>query len=254
MWLIACLVTWSLFLGVTTGHDDELSPADLEDWGQCLAILTSDKASPSRIGLWNWQTTCTNWRPKIAARYGISTPQTPCVFCHPSFRNGHGLSLVTASEVVSDLLNQGVLDERDQYDPHGSSTPGDIVPGPVLDPETGVPAYEVRDLPGKGKGVIALRRIKRNETFLVDHPSILVTWSLIGLDWTKVQESLLENALNQLPNDTKKRVLGLSKANLVPGLPLSDLFKTNICGLLLGAGTPHVGLFTEFAVSHFERV
>jgi hypothetical protein len=151
-------------------------------------------------------------------------------------------------------LDQRALDVRDQYDLHGSSISGDIVPGPALDPETGIPAYEVRDLPGKGKGAIALRRIKRNETFLVDHPSILVTWSLIGLDWTETQESLLESALNQLPEGARKRALGLSKANLVPDLPLSDLFKTNICGLSLGAGAPHVGLFTEFAVSHFEPV
>jgi hypothetical protein len=123
-----------------------------------------------------------------------------------------------------------------------------------LEPESGIPAYEVRSLPGSGKGVISLRHIKRDEIFLLDHPTILIAWNLIGLFWDKTQESFLESALIHLPKDAKRRVLGLSRTNRVPGLPLCDLFKTNVCGFVLGDGTPHIGLFTEFAVSRFESV
>lgn len=254
MWLIVCLITWSVLSSVTTGYDNRNVLTEPESWGQCRALLTIDKFSPSRVDLRSQQPECKIWRPQLAARFNIPTLQTPCVFSQASFRNGHGLSLVTMSDVVSDLLDQGTLDERDQHDLDGSSSPPDIVPGPVLDPKTRIPAYEVRNLPGKGKGVIALRRIKQNETFLLDYPAVLVSWDLIGLSWTKTQEFLLESALNQLPEDARRRVLGLSKASLVPDLPLCDLFKTNICGLWLSTGAPHVGLFPEFAVSYFERV
>lgn len=254
MWLIVCLLTWSLLSIVTTGHGDRLSHAEPEPRLKCLAVLTSDKSSPIGTGPSSRPSECKIWRPKLAARSDIPTIQAPCVFSQASFRDGHGLSLLTTSEVVSDLLNQGVLDERDHYDPHGSLSPWDIVPGPVVDTETVIPAYEVRSLPGKGKGVIALRRIKQNETFLLDHPSILATLDVIGHSWTKAQESLLESALSHLPEDTRKRVLGLSSANLVPGLRLSDLVKTNVCGLFLRSGAFLIGLFTEFAVSYFERV
>ncbi|KAF5556958.1 mannose-6-phosphate isomerase [Fusarium mexicanum] len=155
--------------------------------------------------------------------------------------------------LASNLLSQGALDERDQYDSHGSSSPGDFVPGPVLEPGSGIPAYEVRSLPGSGKGVIALRSIKRDEAFLLDLPTILISWNLIGLFWDKTQESFLESALIHLPKDAKRRVLGLSRANLVPGLPLCDLFKTNVCGFVLGDETPHIGLFTEFAMEVVAR-
>ncbi|RBQ76610.1 hypothetical protein FVER14953_00272 [Fusarium verticillioides] len=247
MWLIVCLLTWGLLSGPAVGCDDEILISDSETWNQCLAILASDVFSPVQTGLQSQRIECKSLRPKIVAKSATSTPQTPCVFSHPSFRNGRGLVLVTTPEVASNLLSQGALDERDQYDPYGSSSPGDFVPGPVLEPESGIPAYEVRSLPGSGKGVIALRHIKRDEIFLLDHPTILIAWNLIGLFWDKTQESFLESALIRLPKDAKRRVLGLSRTDRVPGLPLCDLFKTNVCGFVLGDGTPHIGLFTEFA-------
>lgn len=250
MWLTVRLLIWGLLSSSAAGSGDEILVPQSSDRGWCHAILTSEKLCPAQTDLWSRQTECRSWRPIVAAKSAVpTTPHSHCVFSHPSFRDGHGLSIVTTSEVMSELLTHGVLDEREEHGPCSLSSPSDFMPGPVVDPGTGIPAYEVRRLPGRGKGAIALRLIKRNETLLLDYPTILAAWNVIGQSLDESHESLFGSAVNHLPAEARQRALGLSRAGLVPNLPLCDLLKTNVCGLVVGNGIPHVGLFSEFAVS-----
>lgn len=248
MWLFSFLLSWGLLSSFTLSQDDGVLFTDLDTWEPCLARFASDTSSSIRDDPWAQHPRCRNWRPRLADIPPESN-KTPCVFSQASFRDGHGLSLVTTSEVVLDLLEQGALDERDQCEFHGPASSSSFMQGPISHSDSNTPAYEVRSLPGKGEGIVALRRIEKDEVFLLDHPAILATWGLIAQPWSKVQESLLKRAVEQLPENTRKKVLGLSRANLVPGLPLCDLIATNVCALVLGSEAYHIGLFAEFAVS-----
>jgi hypothetical protein len=123
-----------------------------------------------------------------------------------------------------------------------------FTPGPVL--STGVPAYEVRDLPGKGKGVITLRRIEKGEVFMLDYPAILAAADFASAAWTKTQERLLQAAVSQLPRQTQRRVLDLARSqkDLDKDMALGDVFATNTCSVTLGDGGRYLGLFPEVSV------
>jgi hypothetical protein len=236
------ILSWG-FISVATAK----AQYDPQSWSQCLADLTTERISHACPSTLVQEPICRLWRPSLVEdpSQSLLTPRTPCLFSQATFYNGDGLSLVTTHEVVSDLLSHGVLDEVDQ----GFFSPV-TEPGHVKDAETEGRPYQVRTLPGKGQGVIALRHIKQNETLLLDHPAVLVAWSLTGMTWTETQESFLYAAVQNLPDHTRQRVLNLSSAGLVPGLPLSDIFKTNICGFSLGTEIqiPHLSLYPEFAV------
>ncbi len=88
-----------------------------------------------------------------------------CVFTFTSFRGGHGVSLIVTPEMAASIVNS--LDDsivpvhlRD----HPSS--------PLQDNKTGL-AYEVKDMPGRDRGVMAVRKIRNWETTMVGFPSII---------------------------------------------------------------------------------
>ncbi|KAH6691493.1 hypothetical protein F5X68DRAFT_229346 [Plectosphaerella plurivora] len=215
------------------------------------STVRSHGAGPN---MWTTQPRCITWTPRL----GPSTSSHPvehCIFTQAAFRYGHGVTIIASPGTASDLVGSGALSDTESYLPLSISPPRIFAPGPVFD-FSGVPAYEVRDLPGKGKGVIAVRRIEKGEVLMLDYPAILAAADFASAAWTKTQERLLQVAVSQLPRQTQRRVLDLamSQTDLDSDMAVGDVFATNTCSVVLGNGVRFLGLFPEVSRMNHDCV
>jgi hypothetical protein len=92
--------------------------------------------------------------------------------------------------------------------------------------ELGIPIFEVKDIPGKGRGIVALFSISRGTRILCEKPLITIQpMPLMEL------ERALATMLRALPKESQRQFLSLH--NNFPGRhPFSHTFKTNAlpCG------------------------
>src|SRR5690606_7441514 len=96
-----------------------------------------------------------------------TSPRTYCVFTSSHF-GSNGLSLIAEPKAASNLT------PTLEYIYHSSFPSSSSARNLNLEP-----AFEIRDVPGKGKGLIATRNIKAKETFLLDSASLIVEDSFI---------------------------------------------------------------------------
>lgn len=118
--------------------------------------------------------------------------------------------------------------------------------GPSIS-KPGRPAYAVEDLPGKGKGVIARRRIVKGEVFMVDYPALLVETGMMSELTPGMRKGVVKLAFENLPRETRAKVLDLAKST--GGDEVLDAFTTNSCNVFMADGEAHLGLFPEVSVS-----
>jgi hypothetical protein len=106
--------------------------------------------------------------------------------------------------------------------------------------------YEVQDLAGKGKGVIAKRSIQQGEIFMVSFPAVVLAEEFErGIEGMSGDDrlQLYEVAFNRLAN--KQRALSLAAS--AGGHPEEDIMKTNAFGIAIGSAQ-YSALFPEIAV------
>ena len=172
-----------------------------------------------------------SWAPWTHRPYCNGTADY-CVFTNAVVSGRRGVSLVTSPEVASSSTES--LEEAWAVAfPH---------------PEKGYdkPPYELRDVPGKGKGLVATRRIERDRVILIERPVVLMPAvpppGLAG----EQRAEVLRAAVEQLGRP--ELVLDLA-AKGTPGFsPVEDLIQTNGFGLMLDGGD-FAGVFPEVSVS-----
>lgn len=177
-----------------------------------------------------------------------------CQFSQSAFRDGLGISVITGPEKAADIVGTGALGSWKTTWQRQSQAQGQhraSQPGPVTDSEG--PAYDVHHVPEKGMGAVAKRLIAKGKIFMVDYPAVLVETSFFSPEISpQVRETLLTKAVKRLPEETRSKVLALSRSsgdgNRRPGDPLVEIMETNTCGVLLGDRIPHLGLFPEVSV------
>lgn len=86
------------------------------------------------------------------------------------------------------------------------------------------PAFEVRDVPGKGKGLVATRHIKAKETFLIDHASLVVRTGFLQDVDQDVMWAMLDEAVGRLVEPSVVRRLG--RMGRAPNV-VEDVLQTN---------------------------
>ncbi|MBE3048456.1 hypothetical protein IMZ48_39325, partial [Candidatus Bathyarchaeota archaeon] len=112
-----------------------------------------------------------------------------CVYANPSASGGAGIAVITTPSSLEKLK----VMERALGVPDTSEIP---------DP----PPYEVKDVPGKGKVLVATAPIKRGTRLLSSEPVMIVHRGFFNEISPENEEPLLEAAVKLLPEETQKRV------------------------------------------------
>ncbi|KAI1086166.1 SET domain-containing protein [Rostrohypoxylon terebratum] len=150
-----------------------------------------------------------------------------CVFTNSQHGNG-GISMITTPETAADsaeiLNDSGYTHTKSFVDSDADA------------------AFQVIDIPGKGKGVVARRQINRSEVIMADWASIIV-----DLDFpTSVKRiqgyRLLHVAIDQLSDPDL--VLQLARSSSFSADIVEDVLRTNAFSYTL-AGDPHMALYPK---------
>lgn len=112
---------------------------------------------------------------------------------------------------------------------------------------SGSPPYEVRDIVGKGKGLVAIRKIPRGEVFMVDYPAVVADVHFPRRVRQEEGRQLLREAIARLP--AAEEILSLARSSVNPDtVPVvEDVMKTNSFGVEI-AGNDYMALFPNIAV------
>lgn len=114
-----------------------------------------------------------------------------CIYANPTAAGGAGVVTITTTSSLEKLKAM----ERNLGNPDRSE-----IPNP--------PPYEIKDVPGKGKVIVATEPIKRGTRLLSSEPALIVHRNFFNETFPEKQEPLLEAAVKLLPAETQKRIYG----------------------------------------------
>ncbi|EAA28732.2 SET domain-containing protein [Neurospora crassa] len=127
-----------------------------------------------------------------------------CLFSFQNFRNGQGLSLIVSPTTAANLLGIGALDD-------------DPAPWASHVRKQRETPYQITDVKGKGKGVVATRSIKQGEILMVDVPALLISEEFLRETEREgkghLRRRMVKRGLEQLPESTRRKVLELQKGS-----------------------------------------
>ncbi|KJR87495.1 uncharacterized protein SPSK_01700 [Sporothrix schenckii 1099-18] len=161
---------------------------------------------------------------------GDDAPTQFCVYTNHRHGIG-GLSIVTTPETAA--ASMAVWDEA--------------LPAPPELARNASLAYTVVDVPGRGKGVVATRRIRQYEAFMVDYAALAVDLRVAGGAVPRDEGyRLLGTAAGQVSDPA--RVLGLAQTNTVARHPVENVLRSNAFHTALGANADdHMALYPDLA-------
>ena len=202
-------ITISLLqLSVAFAHDGSdqkpvpTSPPDAPQWIGCLPgpLKHKDHVSCTSFvadddGYDTVLVGSSQWAPWSHRPYCVdgSDKKEYCVFTNTSFpRPGQGISIITTPERALSIA------KAFNYPAHPASLDND-------------PPYEIREIPGKGKGVVATRRIPKGTNLMVDYAALLADESFMLKVKRAEGRRLMTRSVIRLANN-KKEVLGLARS------------------------------------------
>lgn len=166
-----------------------------------------------------------------------STDPKLCTYTDTTFRGSNGLSILTTPEIAANSGN--VLDDIDPQwlQQGGGNSKASLKPL----------GFTLKEIHGKGKGVIANRIISSNEIIMTDLPVLLRPVTLEAWEYGPMCK-LLANAGNRLPIHDRGRVMTMARSTGGKTNFLDDVMNTNSFAIQLG-GQEHAGLYPDIAVS-----
>ncbi len=206
------------------------SPTPLQDgFGTCPTPLDTALSSQQtdRWSPWSFPPYCVK-----PAKLGDDAPEY-CLYTSVTFRGSHGISIIATPDLAASIV--GSLDDSQVPDQHKHH------PSSFMDPRNGSTLpYDIRDLPGMGKGVVARKGIARWGTVVVDWPVLMLPTDYQRYFTVHQRRALLGRAIQQLPRAQQEAVLALAHAT--GGELIEDILQTNIFGVELD-GASYMGLF-----------
>jgi hypothetical protein len=181
-----------------------------------------------------------DWAPWTERPYCADTEY--CVFTNSAFRGNHGVSIITTPEIAAsspDLLAKLTSSHTFARLHRGGEDEEDEEEEEEEEPHT------VRDIPGKGKGLFATRRIPRGEVLMEDYPSVLADVEFPGRVRREQGRLLLERAIGQLGQADE--VLALARSSTAGAAVQEDVMRTNTFGLTIGERS-RMALFPRISV------
>ena len=146
-----------------------------------------------------------NWTHSSPCIQGDDADDPICVFTDTTFADGRGISLVTVARRAGHLATTPAFAEPD------------TVKGINHDLGQTPPAkYEMRELPGKGMGLIATAPIRRGDQIMANTASLMIDYRAFS-ELTKAQyTSLQSHAVDHLPPQHRALLLSLSTHTTSP--------------------------------------
>lgn len=182
-----------------------------------------------------------SWAPWTHKPYCIEAADTPwCVFTNAVVPYGgeqHGMSIITTPDLASDTFN---LLGRPLEQAFRAIPPEKRFHTP--------PPYEVRDVPGKGKGAIATRKIEKGKVILIDHAIVLATVEFPADVTREEVQDLMKIGVQRLSDPGRVYELSQKGRDEEEGMSLEeDLILTNAFELPI-EDKSYLGLFQNLAV------
>lgn len=171
---------------------------------------------------WTHRPSCVEAEKNPAIQY--------CVYSN-SQHGSHGISLITKPETAAisiEMLNEKLPPVRPRNNSNHTTR-----------------SYQVVDMPGKGKGVIATRKIVRAEVIMSDWASVLLDLSFPKAVQKQSGHQLFHLAADQLSNPDVLLELGRSSTTATD--IVEDILGTNAFSYTLG-GDAHMALYPQVAV------
>jgi hypothetical protein len=177
--------------------------------------------------------------PKEPEEHEASVP-ADCVFTLATFRGNQGISLITTPDLAASIAEY--LD-----DSHVSPRLRRQLSDSGLDEQEDTTAYEIRDIPGRGKGLVAKHGIAKHDIVMAGFPVLVIRLDFINEDrYTPRQKRrMMERSVAQLPPAQKKSIMALARNT--GGDPIIDVLRTNGFGIEID-GVQHLALFTDGSV------
>ncbi|KAI0376970.1 hypothetical protein F5Y04DRAFT_265372 [Hypomontagnella monticulosa] len=187
-----------------------------------------------------------NWQPWKRRPYCIDSlqfeqhPPEFCVYAFEPFRGDKGISVITTPVLAAsmvDALDDSVVPPKLRNHPSSS----------LAREGQGSTAYVMKDIPGKGKGLVATRPIRKWDLVIVEYPAMLAHMGVFEVVGSEMRQEILERALHLLPEKQQSEIMSLARKMIDE--PIEDILRTNIFGVELGIEIPHLGLFPIASVS-----
>ncbi len=164
-----------------------------------------------------------------------------CVYTSSTFNQNKGLSIITTPETAAsifDSVREPLATYRNRR--HLAENHDD----------TSL-SYAVKDIPNKGRGVVAARNISQFEVIMVGFPAIIVDDDLIPRSGAPPEgtSGLFQLALERLGDP--ERVVSLAQSMGTDMHVVEDVVRTNAFGISIN-GRGQKALFPEVAVSRPE--
>jgi len=193
------------------------SSSSIISYGYCVGEAPPSGESRPQVSNWSPWT----HRPSCAGQYCIFTKRT------------HDISIITTPENMARKLDgfEAVFTARSAELPSSQRFKTRL--------------WEVRDIEGKGKGVIALKKIGRGELVMLDYASLLVDSELAGTLGQASEPGMVSQAVNQLPD--RDEILSLSRSSIETSAAAEDILRTNSYDIRSG-GVEYAALFPRLSV------
>ncbi|KAK4209631.1 hypothetical protein QBC37DRAFT_323700 [Rhypophila decipiens] len=197
-----------------------------------LGIIPDIEPSPETP--WTLTPKCVGEEQKISN----TTSRVHCIFTDGNFRTGHGTSLITTTTVAAHLVGLEAFNDR----------PARLEAAK----RDAVPAYEIVELEGRGKGAVATRDIRRGEIIMVDVPALLVGTEFLHDVRAHHRRRLIKQAINRLPGKTRDEVWSLSRNN--GEYEIDAIMGANANSVAISDNGIHVGIFPKVSrINHSCR-
>lgn len=214
-------------------------------------------AGPARWSPWT--------HPPICVAVSRGKSERFCVYSNS--RHGlSGFSLITTPKIAA-ATGDGVISERIRGNPmrprlkpgvwesvmsKNGSKPSDIYDldetAYVNDPET-TPPYIIRRIPGKGLGVVAIRKIPQHSTIMADYASLVLNMEFPSAVRRVAGYALLHIAAEQIAEMGGEKIIrALDQSSSAAEDEIENVLRTNAFHAPLGE-VDHMALYPEVSVS-----
>lgn len=163
-----------------------------------------------------------------------------CVYTATYFRGNQGISLITTPDLAASIV------------PHlDDSRVPPALRYQLADPGHGqeqTAGYEIKDFPGRGKGMLAKRKFAEHETIMVGYPVLIVRLDFLNGDRLTDEEKqvMMETSVKRLPRRQRREFMTLARST--GGFPILDIIRTNGFGIEID-GFQHLAVFLDGSVS-----